>query len=1190
MNIFTINKTRKGYDMIHSINLRKIRQISSIFGTGLFIILILVSSPKQTSELNQNLGTESSESNLTPNPSAGWQNTSIIIDTTMTTNTSHSGNWTWAIAQDWCHGEGTIGSPYVIEDITFNIPDGQSGLSIMNSKGKYFTIKECTFANVSSTNQQGLYLFNTDNGTITNCNFIDNWRSIYLTSSSCYNSLTHNYVYNSSLNAIGIRSGSNYNNISFNDIDLIRSTNWEFGAGIYVRASAFNQIRNNNCSAANNGIILYQGNNNTIQYNNGTQFRNMGIKCYISSQSNIISSNYFSGEGRGIEISSGANNFNTISFNFFENCSGLGLYLGSASNCFVYNNTITNSLDPFGFGALSLYTSSNYNQIYNNSIYGGFMRINQGSNNYIEDNYIENVENDGYGIYFSSSSSNNQISNNKIIGGNKGLYAGTLTNTKIVNNQFIGCRQEGVYISNPTNVSIISNLITGVNTGLNVRGSGLNNSFVDNNVSDCIEYGLKMQETVNWTIENNYFNKGWLLLDCTSENIDNSNLLGEKSIKYYYNHMYLDLDGDVLTDVAQLFVDHCSEVTIRNFHFADVPMGIGVVESKQISILDNVLSSNADYGIYLHNLNDSMVSNNQIHDSMYGISNLARWHDDFDEDFPDYALLYHNVSFYQNTLENCEIALKMGNQFESQILENSILNTSESGIYLEYCYNSTISTNCIDQIGEYGIFVSYCPNSSFTVNEINNVEDSGIFLECSSENYLFENSIKSAQIGIELSESHNSSLLKNYFFNNTDFGISSSENENITINQNEFVKTNGTGIALASDSMYWIIWENIFVNNEVHAQDDGSSNFWYRNGIGNYWDNYTGLDADFNGIGDKPYNISGSAAAQDLYPIVDEVKPILSSDQSTYYTTGLILCSISWNAIETYPDVYWIISNNTTVVEETPWNTEIITYNILPLSLTNGSYQYTLWVRDLSGNEKSDNVSVIVDSVAPIISNYETQILTSQVDNYMIYYNLSDANPNAIVISLDGVVIDSSLWGNGTAGIGFSQTYFLDDDPSTDDSPDGTYLVTIFVNDTVGNSNTVNISLIIDTSAPSFDVPSLIIADAESETISLNWTISDQNPGNYSIWFNNTQLISDQPWLSGLVTYDLDINGLEPGNYTLEIRVRDSLGNEHIEKYIIQIPEPSSNTGLIIGLIGGGLVLIGTGAGVFIFLKKKKQG
>ncbi|UYP43869.1 hypothetical protein NEF87_000154 [Candidatus Lokiarchaeum ossiferum] len=54
--------------------------------------------------------------------------------------------------------------------------------------------------------------------------------------------------------------------------------------------------------------------------------------------------------------------------------------------------------------------------------------------------------------------------------------------------------------------------------------------------------------------------------------------------------------------------------------------------------------------------------------------------------------------------------------------------------------------------------------------------------------------------------------------------------------------------------------------------------------------------------------------------------------------------------------------------------------------------------------------------------------------------------------------------------------------------------------------------------------------------------------------------------------------------------MRDSLGNEHIEKYIIQIPEPSSNTGLIIGLIGGGLVLIGTGAGVFIFLKKKKQG
>ena len=52
--------------------------------------------------------------------------------------------------------------------------------------------------------------------------------------------------------------------------------------------------------------------------------------------------------------------------------------------------------------------------------------------------------------------------------------------------------------------------------------------------------------------------------------------------------------------------------------------------------------------------------------------------------------------------------------------------------------------------------------------------------------------------------------------------------------------------------------------------DDGLTNHWDNGMIGNYWEDYLGVDANDDGIGDTPYDIPGGEGVQDNFPIWDD--------------------------------------------------------------------------------------------------------------------------------------------------------------------------------------------------------------------------------------------------------------------------------------------------------------------------------
>lgn len=92
---------------------------------------------------------------------------------------------------------------------------------------------------------------------------------------------------------------------------------------------------------------------------------------------------------------------------------------------------------------------------------------------------------------------------------------------------------------------------------------------------------------------------------------------------------------------------------------------------------------------------------------------------------------------------------------------------------------------------------------------------------------------------------------------------------------NNSLYLNGIGVGLSDTSSTNTIYKNKFIN-LINAMDEGM-NFWNSSSEGNAWNNYTGADADGNGIGDTPYVVNQTTGSIDyLLASIDNYSPISS--------------------------------------------------------------------------------------------------------------------------------------------------------------------------------------------------------------------------------------------------------------------------------------------------------------------------
>ena len=342
---------------------------------------------------------------------------------------------------------------------------------------------------------------------------------------------------------------------------------------------------------------------------------------------------------------------------------------------------------------------------------------------------------------------------------------------------------------------------------------------------------------------------------------------------------------------------------------------------------------------------DSCILIKNSLESYFIIRNCTVFHSGGNEEDAAIKLQYTKKGTLQeNNCSNNYNGINIIGSDNNTISNNNINMNSYRGLNLDSCENNTISfNNCSDN--NYGIKIVFSHNNTISDN-ICLKNDCGFRMDVSHNNTISFNNCSDNDYGIQIRFSDENIISDNNCSNNYNGIYMDGSIENI-ISDNKITYNSGStssrGISITSTSNVNLFFKNIFINNYIHAIDDGYGNQWDNGSIGNYWDDYTGTDADGDGIGDTPYDVPPPGGSVDNYPIwedEDELGPeiiINIPDMNDVFGINAPYFDITINDESPINTTWYKIDDGTTnytftgltgTVNQTAWDnkeTEIIT-------------------------------------------------------------------------------------------------------------------------------------------------------------------------------------------------------------------------------------------------------------------------
>ena len=761
--------------------------------------------------------------------------------------------------------------------------------------------------------------------------------------------------------------------------------------------------------------------------------------------------------GSGSDI--GINISNTNKPFIIQNCSIEnylhGISLTNVSNGKIENNTMLNNT----YSGISVYNSHNNTLIDNTALNNedGIL-ISYSDNNTLKENNAS--YNNRFGLWISNSAINNTIIGNTALN-NKvdGIHLHRTHNNTIIDNNVSNNKLNGIYLDESHNNTILGNTANShENYGIMISGS-INNTLSNNTASQNGEYGIILLNSdynmlTNNTALNN--NRTGIILSNSNNNILTDNIILQNidsGIRLDYSNNNTIMNNTASHNTHGIYLYHSNNNTLKNDTTSYNGYGIYLYYSDNNTLMKNIALDNSVYGIFLSyseycTLFENIMKSSGIwiFGSLFDLLSL--------EINESNTVNYKSIYYFKN-----QIGLKKSdytdpgqiiliNCSNSDISEVNISNSS-MGISLFYSDNNILTSNNASNNTVCGIYLYNSDENMLIGNTVSNNSYYGIYLmRWSDENSIMGNiASNNGENGFHFYASDNNTITDNMVSNNQENGIHLRESDNNRIMDSTISHNQDTGLYIDFYSENNTIYNNFIIENDLNAYDDGAGNQWDNGTIGNYWDDYSGMDLNNDGVGESPYNISGYQESQDSYPIWDFGPTITINYPNNIIEIGSNMPSFIVENSDARLDTMWYSLNGGDNIKFTSdFTFNQAEWDLLP----DGIVTITFYANNTEGKIYSESIIIIKNTIPIIISPSNNEEFGSEVPSFIV--EVSDPQLDTMWYSLNGgrnIIFTS----NNT----FNQVEW-------ELLPDGIVTITFYANDTKGNIASKSITIIKNTS------------------------------------------------------------------------------------------------------------------------------
>ena len=689
---------------------------------------------------------------------------------------------------------------------------------------------------------------------------------IYITGTTLYFIISDVYIHGT-----GMSNGIHFSYLSNGNV--INSTLNSNQVGIRIDDSYNITIANNNIDDQSDvGVRLDYSHdvqiiNNTMNRDAYGVYAGYDVRDIFITKNTMDETDY-----GGLYVEGSALRFAVVGNSMRNNNWGYGISLDSAATeCYLADNNLSDNVD----GGISITDVATTNIIRNNTVLNGStgygIYIQQGDGNLIENNTLAGNRDDAIYVGAQVSSGVNVIANNTV---SDNLDVG------------IGCNYGNGYI-------IVNNTVrANAGGGLNFLGNFA--TIAGNSFTNNPKFGmyLGVASGYNDIVNNTFVNDGLFARFLNAEGNDiSSNTVNGKPLVFLEH-----VNGYTVPAAGQVIAKDCGDITVTGLNLSMATVGVELWHSVDCTI-QGVISTGNQYGVYIENgstgtdISLCNLSGNSI--GVY-ISTQS-----------------HNISMVRNTISsNAQTGVEIGTSDSTTILGNDLIGNG-AAVQASQCQWTLVQSNQIKDGVSYGVTMLYSTNITVELNDFVNAGVCGVNLYSSSYCKVVGNQVDAGTYGIYAawSSNHNTIEGNNIHSNQngvylTSFGASYPCEWN-TVTGNTITGNTADGIFLKYAKHNTITWNNVtgnargihvnstgatsnwiylnnFSANTVNARSDDAthSNWWNTSAmmsynysgspfvgyLGNRYGDYSGPDADGNGVGDTPYVLGQE---QDDYPLIE---------------------------------------------------------------------------------------------------------------------------------------------------------------------------------------------------------------------------------------------------------------------------------------------------------------------------------